>query len=82
LEIVPLRFLMRHRPEMLGDSARQLQLMQKTLAETNIKIQHDRIHDVYACPTPRSTIRYEPSASPNVPVHRDKPDSVNTTGAE
>jgi hypothetical protein len=40
LEIVPLRFLMRHRPEMLGDSARQLQLMQKTLAETNIKIQH------------------------------------------
>ncbi|MFA7346087.1 MAG: hypothetical protein WC003_17450, partial [Terrimicrobiaceae bacterium] len=25
---------------MLGDSARQLQLMQKTLAETNIKIQH------------------------------------------
>jgi len=40
LEIVPLRFLMRHRSEMLGDSARQLQLMQKTLTEMNIKIQH------------------------------------------
>jgi len=40
LEIVPLRFLMRHRCEMIGDSARQLQLMQKTLTEMNIKIQH------------------------------------------
>jgi hypothetical protein len=40
LDIVPLRFLMRHRSEMIGDSARQLQLMQKTLTEMNIKLQH------------------------------------------
>jgi transposase len=32
-DIVPLRFLMRHRREMTGDSARQLQLMQKSLTE-------------------------------------------------
>ena len=40
LEIVPLRFLMRHRSEMVGDSAKQLQLMQKSLTEMNLKLQH------------------------------------------
>ena len=40
LDIVPLRFLMRHRREMTGDSARQLQLMQKSLTEMNLKLQH------------------------------------------
>lgn len=40
LDIVPLRFLMRHRSEMLADHARHLQLMQKTLTEMNLKIQH------------------------------------------
>lgn len=40
LEIVPLRFLMRHRAEMVGDSAKQLQLMQKSLTEMNLKLQH------------------------------------------
>ena len=39
-EIVPLRFLMRHRSEMVGDSAKQLQLMQKSLTEMNLKLQH------------------------------------------
>ena len=39
-DIVPLRFLMRHRREMVGDSARQLQLMQKSLTEMNLKLQH------------------------------------------
>lgn len=39
-DIVPLRFLMRHRAEMLGDAARQMQLMQKTLTELNLKLQH------------------------------------------
>lgn len=39
-DIVPLRFLMRHRREMTGDSARQLQLMQKSLTEMNLKLQH------------------------------------------
>jgi transposase len=39
-EIVPLRFLMRHRAEMVGDAAKQLQLMQKTLTEMNLKLQH------------------------------------------
>ncbi len=40
LEIVPLRFLMRHRAEMVGDAAKQLQLMQKSLTEMNLKLQH------------------------------------------
>lgn len=39
-EIVPLRFLMRHRAEMVGDAAKQLQLMQKSLTEMNLKLQH------------------------------------------
>lgn len=39
-DIVPLRFLMRHRGEMVGDAAKQLQLMQKSLTEMNLKIQH------------------------------------------
>jgi transposase len=39
-DIVPLRFLMRHRSEMTGDAAKQLQLMQKTLTELNLKIHH------------------------------------------
>ena len=41
LEIVPLRFLMRHRAEMVGDASKQLQLMQKSLTEMNLKLQHD-----------------------------------------
>jgi transposase len=40
LDIVPIRFLMRHRSEMVGDCARQLQLMQKSLTEMNLKLQH------------------------------------------
>ena len=40
LDIVPLRYLMRHRSEMVGDCARQIQLMQKSLTEMNIKLQH------------------------------------------
>lgn len=40
LGIVPLRFLMRHRAEMVGDAAKQLQLMQKSLTEMNLKLQH------------------------------------------
>ena len=40
LGIVPLRFLMRHRAEMIGDAAKQLQLMQKSLTEMNLKLQH------------------------------------------
>jgi len=39
-EIVPVRFLMRHRREMVDKSSRHLILMQKTLTEMNIKIQH------------------------------------------
>jgi transposase len=39
-DIVPLRFLMRHRAEMVGDAAKQLQLMQKSLTEMNLKLQH------------------------------------------
>lgn len=31
---------MRHRREMTGDSARQLQLMRKSLTEMNLKLQH------------------------------------------
>lgn len=39
-DIVPLRFLMRHRAEVVGDAAKQLQFMQKTLTEMNLKLQH------------------------------------------
>ena len=39
-DIVPLRFLMRHRAEMVGDAAKQLLLMQKSLTEMNLKLQH------------------------------------------
>jgi transposase len=40
LDIVPIRFLMRHRSELVGDAAKQLHLMQKTLSELNLKIHH------------------------------------------
>ncbi len=39
-DIVPIRFLMRHRAELVGDAAKQLHLMQKTLTELNLKIHH------------------------------------------
>jgi hypothetical protein len=39
LDIVPIRFLMRHRSELDGDAAKQLNRMQKTLTELN-KIHH------------------------------------------
>lgn len=39
-DIVPLRYLMRHRAAMVEESAKQIQLMQKSLTEMNIKIQH------------------------------------------
>lgn len=39
-DIVPLRFLMRQRGELVGDASKQLQLMQKTLTEMNLKLQH------------------------------------------
>lgn len=39
-DIVPLRYLMRHRSAMVGDAARQLQLMQKALTEMNLQIHH------------------------------------------
>ena len=39
-DIVPLRFLMRHRGELVGDASKQLQLMQKSLTEMNLKIHH------------------------------------------
>jgi transposase len=40
LEIVPLRYLMRHRSEMVGHAATQLHLMQKVLTEMNLKLHH------------------------------------------
>jgi transposase len=40
LEIVPLRYLMRHRAEMVGHAATQLHLMQKVLTEMNLKLHH------------------------------------------
>jgi transposase len=40
LEIVPLRYLMRHRSEMVGQAATQLHLMQKVLTEMNLKLHH------------------------------------------
>jgi transposase len=39
-DIVPLRYLMRHRSEMIAEGARQVQLMQKVLTEMNLHIQH------------------------------------------
>ena len=39
-DIVPLRYLMRHRAEMIAEGARQVQLMQKVLTEMNLHIQH------------------------------------------
>ena len=39
-DIVPLRYLMRHRAGLIEDSSRQIQLMQKVLTEMNLKIQH------------------------------------------
>lgn len=39
-EIVPLRYLMRHRGELVGDMAKHLQHMQKVLTEMNLKLQH------------------------------------------
>ena len=40
LEIVPLRYLMRHRAEMVEQLSTQLHLMQKVLTEMNIKLHH------------------------------------------
>ncbi len=40
LDIVPIRYLMRHRSGMVEDAAKQLHLMQKVLTEMNIKLQH------------------------------------------
>lgn len=39
-DIVPLRYLMRHRSEMVMESAQQVQLMQKVLTEMNLHIHH------------------------------------------
>lgn len=39
-EIVPLRYLMRHRQNLVAEAARQVQAMQKVLTELNLKIQH------------------------------------------
>ena len=39
-DIVPLRYLMRHRAGLVEESSRQIQLMQKVLTEMNLKIQH------------------------------------------
>jgi transposase len=39
-EIVPLRYLMRHREGLVAASSRQIQRMQKVLTELNLKIQH------------------------------------------
>ncbi len=39
-DIVPLRYLMRHRAELVSESARQIHLMQKVLMEMNLHIQH------------------------------------------
>ena len=39
-DIIPLRYLMRHRASLIEDSSRQIQLMQKVLTEMNLKIQH------------------------------------------
>lgn len=39
-EIVPLRYLMRHRHETIAEAGRQTQLMQKVLTEMNLHIHH------------------------------------------
>jgi transposase len=39
-EIVPLRYLMRHREGLIAAGSRQIQRMQKVLTELNLKIQH------------------------------------------
>lgn len=39
-QIVPLRYLMRHREEIVGDRSKQVQIMQKALTEMNLKLQH------------------------------------------
>lgn len=39
-QIASLRYLMRHRAELVGDGSRHLQLMQKVLTEMNIKLHH------------------------------------------
>ena len=39
-DIVPLRYLMRHRAELIGEAARQLLLAQKVLTEMNLHIHH------------------------------------------
>ena len=39
-EIVPLRYLMRHRSEIIAEAGRQTQLMQKVLTEMNLHIHH------------------------------------------
>jgi transposase len=39
-DIVPLRYLMRHRSEMVAEASRQVQLMQKVLTEMNLHIHH------------------------------------------
>ena len=39
-EIVPLRYLMRHREGLIASSSRAIQHMQKVLTELNLKIQH------------------------------------------
>jgi transposase len=38
--IVPLRYLMRHRAELVGDASKQLQTMIKVLVEMNLKLHH------------------------------------------
>lgn len=38
--IVPVRFLMRHRSELVADASKQLRLMQKSLTEMNLKLHH------------------------------------------
>jgi transposase len=39
-EIIPLRYLMRHRAGLIQDAGSQIQLMQKVLTEMNIKLHH------------------------------------------
>jgi hypothetical protein len=39
-EIIPLRYLMRHRAEMVGELARQAQFMRKVLTDMNLHIHH------------------------------------------
>jgi transposase len=39
-EIVPLRYVMRHRTDLVGQAGQQVQLMQKVLTEMNLKIHH------------------------------------------